>query len=124
MRVACGVRLVVSFMVSTVILCAAHAHSGRVAQETWEEVSVVQVFNTVNEAEATLGRSFTGVLSVDSLADALGVVRALLGEEYAGVYLAGETASRVFVAVRRPVGYTFYLVEDGSRFWDAAVRAA
>lgn len=124
MRVACGVRLVVSFMVSTVILCAAHAHSGRVAKETWEEVSVVQVFNTVNEAEATLGRSFTGVLSVDSLADALGVVRALLGEEYAGVYLAGETASRVFVAVRRPVGYTFYLVEDGSRFWDAAVRAA
>lgn len=124
MRVARGVRLVVSFMVSTVILCAAHAHSERVAQETWEEVSVVRVFNTVEEAEATIGRSFTGVLSVDSLADALGVVRALLGKEYAGVYLAGETASRVFVAVRRPVGYTFYLVEDGARFWDKAVRAA
>ena len=111
-------------MVSTVILCAAHAHGGRVAQETWEEVGVVRVFDAVEEAEVAVGRSFAGVLSVDSLADALGVVRALLGEEYAGVYLAGETASRVFVAVRRPVGYVFYLVEDGSRFWDAAVRAA
>jgi hypothetical protein len=29
------------------------------------------------------------------------------------------------VAVRRARGgYTFYLVEDGPRFWDAAVRAA
>lgn len=111
-------------MVSTVVLCAAHAHGGRVAQETWEEVSVVRVFDTVEEAEAAVGRSFAGVLSVDSLADALGVVRALLGEEYPGVYLAGETASRVFVAVRRPVGYTFYLVEDGPRFWDKAVRIA
>lgn len=111
-------------MVSTVILYATHAHGGRVAKETWEEVSVVRVFDTVEEAEAAVGRSFAGVLSVDSLADALGVVRALLGEEYAGVYLAGETASRVFVAVRRPVGYVFYLVEDGPRFWDAAVRAA
>ena len=122
--VACGVRPVVSFMVSTVILYATHAHGGRVAKETWEEVSVVRVFDAVEEAEAAVGRSFAGVLSVDSLADALGVVRALLGEEYAGVYLAGETASRVFVAVRRPVGYVFYLVEDDPRFWDAAVRAA
>ena len=85
---------------------------------------VVRVFDAVEEAEAAVGRSFAGVLSVDSLADALGVVRTLLGEEYAGVYLAGETASRVFVAVRRPVGYVFYLVEDGPRFWDAAVRIA
>lgn len=84
----------------------------------------MQVFNTVPEAEAALGRTLFGALSVDSLADALGVVRALLGEEYAGVYLAGETASRMFVAVRRPVGYSFYLVEAGPRFWDKAVRVA
>lgn len=85
----------------------------------------MRVFDAVEEAEAAVGRSFAGVLSVDSLADALGVVRALLGEEYAGVYLAGETASRAFVAVRRTRGgYTFYLVEDGPRFWESAVKIA
>lgn len=84
----------------------------------------MRVFNTILEAEVALGRTLFGALSVDSLADALGVVRALLGEEYAGVYLAGETASRVFVAVRRPAGYVFYLVEDGPRFWESAARIA
>ena len=112
-------------------MCRVNGDLMRRTRSQWEHgagnvrrVSVVRVFDTVEEAEAAVGRSFAGVLSVDSLADALGVVRALLGEEYAGVYLAGETASRVFVAVHRPVGYTFYLVEGGPRFWERAVRAA
>lgn len=84
----------------------------------------MRIFNTVEEAEAALGRSLLMALSFGSLADARATVVSLLGEEYIGDYLLGETVSRVFVAVRRPVGYTFYLVEDGSHFWDAAVRAA
>ena len=117
------VRLVVLCVESTVIFMRRTLTVGAWRRKR-EKGIVVRVFDTVEEAEDAVGRSFAGVLSVDSLADALGVVRALLGEEYAGAYLAGETASRVFVAVRRPVGYTFCLVEDGPRFWERAVRAA
>lgn len=85
----------------------------------------MRIFNTVEDAEAALGRSLLMALSVGSLADARGVVVALLGEEYKGKYLVGETVSRVFVAVRRTRGgYTFYLVEDGPRFWESAVKIA
>ena len=84
---------------------------------------VMRIFDTVEDAESALGRSLLMALSVGSLADARGVVIALLGEEYKGKYLVGETVSRVFVAVRRPRGgYTFYLVEDGPRFWESAVK--
>lgn len=83
----------------------------------------MRVFNTVEEAEAALGRGLMSALSVDSLAGARATVIALLGEEYVSHYSVGETVSRVFVAVRRPNGgYTFYLVEGGARFWEAAVR--
>lgn len=84
----------------------------------------MRVFNTILEAEAALGRTLFGALSVDSLVDARDTVRALIGPEYEGEYSVADTVVAVFVAVRRPVGYTFYLVEDGPRFWDAAVRAA
>lgn len=85
----------------------------------------MRIFDTVEDAEAALKRSLLMALSVGSLADARGVVVALLGEEYKGKYLVGETVSRVFVAVRRPRGgYTFYPVEDGPRFWESAVKIA
>lgn len=84
----------------------------------------MRAFNTILEAEAALGRNLFGALSVDSLVDARDTVRALIGPEYEGEYSVADTVVAVFVAVRRPVGYTFYLVEDGARFWDAAVRAA
>ena len=83
----------------------------------------MRFFDTVEEAEATLGRSLPMGLSVGSLADARATVVSLLGEEYAGEYLVGETVNRVFVAVRRPRGgYTFYLAEDGPHFWEKAVK--
>lgn len=85
----------------------------------------MRIFDTVEDAEAALGRSLLMALSVGSLAAARGVVVTLLGEEYKGKYLVGETVSRVFVAVRRTrVGYVFYLVEDGPRFWESAVKIA
>lgn len=84
----------------------------------------MRIFNTEAEAEAALGRSLDAALPVYSLADARDTVRALIGPEYEGEYSVADTVVAVFVAVRLPVGYTFYLVEDGSRFWDAAVRAA
>lgn len=85
----------------------------------------MRIFDTVEDAEASLGRSLLMALSVESLAAARGVVVALLGEEYKGKYLVGETVSRVFVAVRRTrCGYVFYLVEDGPRFWESAVKIA
>ena len=85
----------------------------------------MRIFDTVEDAEAALKRSLLMALSVGSLADARGVVVALLGEEYKGKYLVGETVSHVFVAVRRPRGgYVFYLVEDGPRFWESAVKIA
>ena len=84
----------------------------------------MRVFDTVEEAEAALGRTLFGALSVDYLVDARDTVRALIGPEYEGEYSVADTVVAVFVAVRRPVGYMFYLVEDGPRFWDKAVRAA
>lgn len=85
----------------------------------------MRIFDTVEDAEAALGRSLLMALSVGSLAGARAIVVSLLGEEYIGDYLLGETVSRVFVAVRRPRGgYTFYLVEDGPRFWENAVKIA
>ena len=111
-------------MVSTVILYATHAHGGRVAKETWEEVVSCEFSMRWRKPRRLLVVvSRVSCRLIRWLMRSV-VVRALLGEEYAGVYLAGETASRVFVAVRRPVGYVFYLVEDGPRFWDAAVRIA
>lgn len=83
----------------------------------------MRIFDTVEDAEAALGRSLLLALSVGSLAAARGVVVSLLGEEYKGEYLVGETVSHVFVAVRRPCGgYIFYLVEDGPHFWEKAVK--
>ena len=81
------------------------------------------IFDTVEGAEAALGCSLLMALSVGSLAAARATVVSLLGEEYAGEYLLGETVSRVFVAVRRPRGgYIFCLVEGGPRFWESAVK--
>lgn len=83
----------------------------------------MRIFDTVEEAEAALGRSLLMALSVDSLADARDTVVALLGEEYVRQYSVGETVIRVFVAVSHAgCGYTFYLVEDGPRFWESAVK--
>lgn len=82
----------------------------------------MRVFNTVLEAEVALGRTLFGALSVGSLTDARDTFRALIGPEYEGEYSVADTVVAVFVAVRRPVGYAFYLVEDGSRFWERAVR--
>ena len=83
------------------------------------------IFDTVEDAEAALGHSLLMALSVGSLAAARATVVSLLGEEYAGEYLVGETVSRVFVAVRPPRGgYIFYLVEDGPHFWEKAVKIA
>lgn len=84
----------------------------------------MRVFNTVPKAEAALGRTLFGAMSVDSLTDARDTVRAMIGPEYEGEYSVADTVVAVFVAVHRPVGYSFYLVEAGPRFWDAAVRAA
>ena len=47
----------------------------------------MRIFDTVEDAEAALKRSLLMALSVGSLADARGVVVALLGEEYKGKYL-------------------------------------
>ena len=85
----------------------------------------MRIFDTVEDAEAALKRSLPMALSVGSLSAARAIVVSLLGEEYIGDYLLGETVSRVFVAVRRTRGgYTFYLVEDGPRFWESAVKIA
>lgn len=85
----------------------------------------MRIFDTVEDSEAALGRSLLMALSVGPLAAARATVVSLLGEEYIGDYLLGETVSRVFVAVRRPRGgYVFYLVEDGPRFWESAVKIA
>ena len=90
-----------------------------------ERLVVMRIFDTIEDAESALGRSLPMALSVGSLAAARATVVSLLGEEYIGDYLLGETVSRVFVAVRRPRGgYVFYLVEDGPSFWESAVKIA
>ena len=61
----------------------------------------MRVFNTVPEAEAALGRTLFGAMSVDSLTDARDTVRAMIGPEYEGEYSVADTVVAVFVAVRR-----------------------
>lgn len=86
----------------------------------------MRIFDTVEDAEAALKRSLLMALSVGSLADARATVVSLLGEEYIGDYLLGETVSRVFVAVRRPhrlrpLTFAPVLAKIGHAWWAAFI---